>query len=87
MRKRADLIYRIMVKRGFVIPEFDEVMSQPDDITPEEAEMLEKQIEAGSAPAEVSPEALSPVEEPPKEEAIPPVEIPEIPGVTVPANP
>lgn len=87
VRKRADLIYRIMVKRGFVIPEFDEVMSQPDDITPEEAEALEKQIEAGSAPADGSPETPPPVEEPPTEEETPPVEIPEIPGVTVPANP
>ncbi len=89
VRKRADLIHRIMVKRGFVIPEYDEVMSQPDDITPEEAETLEKQIEAGSATEEGTPENPPPVEETPTDEVSPPENpaIPEIPGITVPANP
>jgi monofunctional glycosyltransferase len=86
VRKQADLIYRIMVKRGFVIPEYDEVMSQPDDITPEEAEKLEKQIETGSTPAEGNPSTPPPTGETPTEEGTPPV-VPQIPGVTAPANP
>lgn len=86
VRKQADLIYRIMVKRGFVIPEYDEVMSQPDDITPEEAEKLENQIETGSNPAEGNPSTPPPAEETPMDEGAPPV-VPEIPGLTAPANP
>jgi monofunctional biosynthetic peptidoglycan transglycosylase len=86
VQKRADLIYRIMVKRGIVIPEYDEVMSQPDDITPEEAEKLEEQIEAGSTPAEENPETPPTAGETPPEEGASPV-VPEIPGVTAPANP
>ena len=86
VQKRADLIYRIMVKRGVVIPEYDEVMSQPDDITPEEAEKLEAQIEAGSAPEESNPETPPPTGETPPEEDSPLV-VHEIPGLTAPANP
>lgn len=86
VQKRADLIYRIMVKRGVVIPEYDEVMSQPDDITPEEAEKLEAQIEAGSAPEESDPETPPPTGETPPEEDSPLV-VQEIPGLTAPAKP
>jgi monofunctional glycosyltransferase len=86
VRKRADLIYRIMVKRGFVIPEYDEVMSQPDDISPEEAEKLEKQIETESTATEGNPATPPPAGETPPEEATPPL-VPEIPGLTAPANP
>jgi monofunctional biosynthetic peptidoglycan transglycosylase len=86
VRKRADLIYRIMVKRGIVIPEYDEVMSQPDDITPEEAAKLEAQIEAGSTPVEGNPETPPNAGETPPADELPPV-VPEIPGVTAPANP
>jgi len=90
VEKRANLIYRIMIKRGIVIPEYEELMSQPDDMTPEEAEMLEKQIETGGTPGEVISENPPPGEETPTNEAPPPEapeEIPEIPGLTVPANP
>jgi hypothetical protein len=31
---RSELIYQIMVRRGIVIPEFDEVMNAPPDATP-----------------------------------------------------
>jgi monofunctional glycosyltransferase len=86
VRKQADLIYRIMVKRGFVIPEYDEVMSQPDDITPEEAEKQEQQIETGNPSMQGNPETLPPSSETPPQEEAPPV-VPEIPGVTIPANP
>ncbi len=93
VRKRADLIYRIMVKRGIVIPEYEELMSQPEDMTPEEAEQLEEQIESGGTAvqenAEVPPAAGEAPEGP---EAPPPADgsapaLPAMPPEPVPADP
>jgi monofunctional biosynthetic peptidoglycan transglycosylase len=93
VRKRADLIYRIMVKRGIVIPEYEELMSQPEDMTPEEAEQLEEQIESGGTAvqenAEVPPAAGEAPEGP---EAPPPADgsapaLPAMPLEPVPADP
>ncbi|MBN1547877.1 MAG: monofunctional biosynthetic peptidoglycan transglycosylase [Syntrophaceae bacterium] len=90
VEKRADLIYRIMVKRGIVIPIYEELMSQPDDMTLEEAEKLEQQIESGASSEQPNPEPET--ETPPASADSHPTEepaplIPEIPGVTVPAVP
>ena len=94
VRKRADLIYRIMVKRGIVIPEYEELMSQPDDMTPDEAEQLEAQIESGGISEQGTPETPPATGEPlPAAEETPPPEdgsspvIPEVPQEPVPINP
>ena len=44
VQNRADLIYRIMVKRGIVIPEYEELMTQPDEAIPEEEETPGEQV-------------------------------------------
>ena len=93
VRKRADLIYRIMVKRGVVIPEYEELMSQPDDMTVDEAEQLEEQIESGGT-AEQGTSETPPVigESPVVPEATPSADepvpaIPEMPQDAVPVTP
>jgi len=93
VRKRADLIYRIMVKRGIVIPEYEELMSQPDDMTVDEAEQLEAQIEAGGGapqgttetPPATGESTVAPEAAPPGEGSAP--VIPETPQASVPVNP
>jgi monofunctional biosynthetic peptidoglycan transglycosylase len=86
VEKQANLIYRIMIKRGIVIPEYEEMMAQPDDMTPEEADNMENQIEGGATPPTSEMQVNPPTEETPLVEPVTPIP-PEIPGVTVPANP
>jgi len=86
VKKRADLIYRIMVKRGIVIPEYEELMSQPDDMSPEEAEKLEQQIESGAPSEQPNPETPPALTDTPSNEESAPA-MPDIPGVTIPAEP
>jgi monofunctional biosynthetic peptidoglycan transglycosylase len=40
VRNRSERIYRIMVSRGIVIPEFEEVMKPPEETPPETVEDL-----------------------------------------------
>lgn len=87
VEKRANLIYRIMIKRGIVIPEYEELMSQPDDMTPEEAANIEAQIEGAVPLQEGIPSETAPQAEAPTEGEAAPTEIPQIPGVTAPAEP
>jgi len=43
--KRSARIYRIMIRRGIVIPEYEEVMKEPDDVPVENLEMPDEQQE------------------------------------------
>ena len=45
VENRSEKIYEIMVRRGIVIPEYDEVMSEPEKIESEDKEEPEEQLQ------------------------------------------
>lgn len=74
---RAERIYRIMLRRGIIIPEYEELMQEPDepvvleDVPPQEAAQEQgESAPAGMPPAPVAeePPDVPPPEEPPHDE-------------------
>lgn len=72
---RAERIYRIMLRRGIIIPEYEELMQEPDEpvvldeVPPPEA--AQEQGESAPAGATPAPEAEEPPDVPPPEEPPP----------------
>ncbi|MBN1615644.1 MAG: transglycosylase domain-containing protein, partial [Deltaproteobacteria bacterium] len=62
---RSERIYQIMVRRGIVIPEYEEMMSEPEEETAvEEVEAPENSPKTGNDLAEGEPEGVSEAEKP-----------------------
>ena len=64
---RSERIYQIMVRRGIVIPEYEEVISEPDESEEETGEQAEQRVSDVTGQAV---ESLQPTEEK-KEETVP----------------
>ncbi|MFA4915817.1 MAG: monofunctional biosynthetic peptidoglycan transglycosylase [Syntrophales bacterium] len=59
--KRAKAIYRIMVRRGFVIPEYEAIMNEPEEVTsPDMTSETEQKQEFVPAEEETAPEKTGP---------------------------
>jgi monofunctional biosynthetic peptidoglycan transglycosylase len=49
---RSDRIYDIMIRRGIVIEEYEEVMQEPDEMVPDNVQGTNEQINAGTVGSE-----------------------------------
>jgi monofunctional biosynthetic peptidoglycan transglycosylase len=85
VQKKADLIYRIMIRRGIVIPEYDEIMSQPDDMITEESEGMEDGTETDDIGTEENPEMPEEGDESGSNERVEPSVVPDLPEMTDPS--
>lgn len=56
VRHRSAYIYRIMVRRGIVIPEYEEVMNAPEEPVEEAPTLGEEATTSGAMPSEAAPE-------------------------------
>lgn len=62
---RSERIYQIMVRRGIVLPEYEDVMSEPEEETAvEETEVSEKTTKTGDDLTEGQPQGVSEMEKP-----------------------
>jgi monofunctional biosynthetic peptidoglycan transglycosylase len=86
VQNRSARIYQVMIARGIVIPEYDEVMTAPEEATPEETALV---VTTGTLTRETSTAGIKPpsgeaTQDKTPEESTQKIETPNLPNATTP---